>query len=241
MAVALVALIAALSGGAYAAATLITTANIKNGTIRLADLSPSLKAKLTQRPRRGAPGPRGVQGPEGSRGAQGLQGPQGPQGPQGVRGPSSFGDGKQLPNVNDIACDSEVVVGSQAIAVTESARIWIHGHGALRDDQSAATEFGLWLRLRDGGNTTTLAVSAAAWDANTAGGDTDQVFALATGGLLLAGSDPEAPGAAFVAAPGNYILQLVALAGGGGPCAGDLPDFGYNQGSGMGYVLLGAA
>jgi hypothetical protein len=42
-----------------------------------------------------------------------------------------------------------------------------------------------------------------------------------------------------VAPPGAYILQLVASTGGLSCGAGPFPSFGFNNGSSMGYVLLG--
>ena len=75
LAVALLALVVALSGSAVAA-SLITGSQIKNGTIQLNDLSKKAIAKL-----------RGKQGARGLTGAQGLPGAQGLQGGQGVAGP----------------------------------------------------------------------------------------------------------------------------------------------------------
>lgn len=153
---------------------------------------------------------------------------------------ASFGDGKQLANVNDIPCDADVVVGSQTVTVTEPARIWIHGHGSLRDQGSTATTFGLWLRLRNANNTATVAVSTRAWDSTTGSGDTDATYPLSSGGMLLSGDNPDGPAPVFVASPGTYILQLAVIAGAGPPCMpAQLPGFGYNQGSGMGYILVG--
>jgi hypothetical protein len=91
----MLALFAALSGSAIAAG-LVTTNQIKNGTIRLIDLHPKTKSALKgQRGLRGpagasgvagAQGPAGPAGPVGPRGAQGAQGPVGPQGPKGDTG-----------------------------------------------------------------------------------------------------------------------------------------------------------
>ncbi len=142
-----------------------------------------------------------------------------------------------IANVNDIPCNVEVAVGSQTLTVTEPARIWIHAHGSLRKNGSAAVEFGLWLRLRNAGDTATVAVSTTAWDATNTSGDTDAIFPLSTGGVLMSGDDTESGAPAFVAAPGTYTLQLVVEAI--GPCAATLPDFGDNQGAGIGYLLTG--
>ena len=59
-----------LAGTATAAALVVTSKNIKNGTIQLVDLSSAAKAKL--RGQRGAAGPQGPQGPQGLQGIQRL-------------------------------------------------------------------------------------------------------------------------------------------------------------------------
>jgi hypothetical protein len=56
------------------AALVVTSANIKDGTIKMADISPAAKRAL-----------KGKRGPRGAQGAQGNQGPQGPQGAQGIQ------------------------------------------------------------------------------------------------------------------------------------------------------------
>jgi hypothetical protein len=69
----IVAIVAALISAAAATATttlLITSAQIKNGTIKLVDISPAAKRALR--------GQRGLRGSAGAPGAQGAQGPAGP-------------------------------------------------------------------------------------------------------------------------------------------------------------------
>ena len=66
---ALIALAISLGGNAYAAKLLITSKDIKDGTIRLVDLAPSTRAAL--------------------RGQEGPMGPVGPTGPQGPAGSTS--------------------------------------------------------------------------------------------------------------------------------------------------------
>lgn len=61
-------------GGTATAARLITSKDIKNGTIKTADLSAAAK--------------RALKGQKGNTGAQGAQGAPGPQGPAGAQGPS---------------------------------------------------------------------------------------------------------------------------------------------------------
>ena len=77
-----IALFVALAGTATAGTALITGAQIKNGSIGLADLNPAAKVAL-----RGQNGPAGPAGANGAAGPQGPGGPQGPQGPQGAQGP----------------------------------------------------------------------------------------------------------------------------------------------------------
>lgn len=79
MAVAIAALVLAMAGVAPAALDLITTAEIKNKTIKTKDLSEKTREKLK--------GNEGPQGPLGDPGPQGEPGPQGPQGRQGFAGP----------------------------------------------------------------------------------------------------------------------------------------------------------
>ena len=78
MIVAMIALAVALSGTAVAGTKLITGSQIKNGTIKLADLHSSVKAAI-----KGESHTSGAQGPAG---AQGAQGPAGPQGAAGAKG-----------------------------------------------------------------------------------------------------------------------------------------------------------
>jgi hypothetical protein len=85
MCVSVAALVVAAGGGAYAATTQITGAQIKNGTVSKADLKPALRKQISLRPRRGLRGPQGIQGPQGP---AGLPGANGAAGAIGARGPS---------------------------------------------------------------------------------------------------------------------------------------------------------
>ena len=83
MAVALLALLLATAGSASAATTLLITSNqIKNGTIRTADLAKGARAALR--------GKTGATGTTGQTGPQGPQGPKGDTGRQGEPGISAF-------------------------------------------------------------------------------------------------------------------------------------------------------
>src|SRR5512133_2363500 len=66
---------------ATAATIVVTSKNIKNGTIQTVDISAKAKRAL-----KGNRGPRGATGPAGAPGAQGAQGPQGPKGDAGAPG-----------------------------------------------------------------------------------------------------------------------------------------------------------
>jgi hypothetical protein len=78
------AVVAAASG--TAATIVVTSKNIKNGTIQDVDIS--AKAKRVLKGQRGPAGSQGAQGPQGVQGPQGTQGPQGDKGPQGNAGKS---------------------------------------------------------------------------------------------------------------------------------------------------------
>ena len=66
---------------ATAATIVVTSKNIKNGTIQTVDISAKAKRAL-----KGNRGPRGAAGPAGVQGAAGPAGVQGAQGPQGLKG-----------------------------------------------------------------------------------------------------------------------------------------------------------
>jgi hypothetical protein len=83
MLVALLALVMATTGSAVAA-SLITSQQIKNGTIQTADISK--KAQKTLKGKRGATGAQGAQGPQGLKGDTGPKGDTGASGPKGDTG-----------------------------------------------------------------------------------------------------------------------------------------------------------
>jgi len=124
MVVAVVAVVFATTGSAFAAKSLLTGADIKDGTITRADLSKSAVASLNRHshdvrgPRgrrgpKGSPGddgPAGLIGPAGERGPVGAAGPDGPVGPPGSTGPvGPQGDvgppGPQGPAGQDLVSD----------------------------------------------------------------------------------------------------------------------------------------
>ena len=95
-----------VSAASATAAFVVTSKNIKNGTIQTVDIS----AKA-QRALRGNRGPRGLRGPAGIAGAAGPAGPAGAVGPQGAkgdRGPSgawyTFGGNGAIDNCDADGC-----------------------------------------------------------------------------------------------------------------------------------------
>jgi len=85
LAVAFVALLVAMSGSAVAA-SLITSKQIKDGTIQVKDISKTARTQLAAKGASGVPGPQGPQGPAGLAGAQGEKGDTGTQGERGAQG-----------------------------------------------------------------------------------------------------------------------------------------------------------
>ena len=84
MVISLIALVMAMSGTAVAA-SLITSKQIKDGTIQTQDLAKKALAQL--KGKSGAPGPAGAAGAKGDKGDAGDAGPTGPTGPAGDTGP----------------------------------------------------------------------------------------------------------------------------------------------------------
>ena len=101
IALAIVALVAALGGGAYAATTIpdgsvthpklahnsVWHDDLGKGAVRANNLSRPVLAELDSHRGNGAQGATGPQGPKGDAGATGAQGPAGPRGPNGVDSP----------------------------------------------------------------------------------------------------------------------------------------------------------
>jgi len=85
LAVAFLALVIAMSGSAVAA-SLITSKQIKDGTIQVKDISKTARAQLAPKAAVGVPGPQGPAGSQGPNGDAGAQGEKGATGAQGVPG-----------------------------------------------------------------------------------------------------------------------------------------------------------
>lgn len=241
--VAYLALFVALGGTSYAAVKVtgtqvvdgsLTGKDIRDRSLQAADIRKgTLRADLFARGQLNgatvASGPQGPQGPKGDAGPAGAAGPAGP----------TFGDGVGIPNLDNFACSTDVKVAERIITVTRPSRVLAFANGAILDGGSAATEFGMSMRLLDFQEADVLAVTSAAWDSDGQPAARDEVMPLSVTSMLFAGSGVgAAAGAPIVLQPGQYRLQLMIIAT-GAACGAALPDFGYNQGSGMGYVLLG--
>jgi hypothetical protein len=98
-------IVAALIATASATAALVVTSkNIKNGTIQLVDISSKAKNALKgQRGRRGPAGPRGIAGPQGPQGPAGAKGDKGDKGDKGEQGPPGTPASKLLNLSGDFA------------------------------------------------------------------------------------------------------------------------------------------
>jgi hypothetical protein len=103
------ALLVALSGTGIAAKGLITSKDIKDGTIQVKDLSPAAIKAL-----------KGRRGPRGIHGLQGSQGPQGPQGPAGGFDPAKvkpFNSAtKSVPGFTTVNFTAECPAGNVVIS-----------------------------------------------------------------------------------------------------------------------------
>ena len=251
--VAYLALFVALGGSSYAAVTIgsaqikdnsVTSKDLKNNGIRSRDIrNGTIVGRDVAKGTLLRANFKSGQLPTGSRGATGPAGPQGPQGatgPAGPRGPS-FGDTKLISNVNGFACNTPVTVGSMALTLQDSSRIWASGQGSIRqNDPNGADEFELYVQLRDSGGAI-VATSPANWDSRFPTGDEDTVNTMSTAGALHIGADPsDGTQPVYVAPAGSYTLELVVFAGDGN-CPGAKPNFGYNQNGALGYIVLGTS
>ena len=135
------AIVAAASG--TAATIVVTSKNIKNGTIQTVDLSAKAKRALKgNRGPRGLRGLAGLPGSDGSAGPQGLPGPVGPQGPSGPSGPQ----GPAGPGLSDLYYVFETGTAppsgpGTAIAQCDPGDIAISGGGSVDTGRIYATRF----------------------------------------------------------------------------------------------------
>jgi hypothetical protein len=161
--VACVALLFALSGTSYAAATKLLPKNsvgtrqVINGSL----LKKDFKSGQLPRGARGARGPAGATGPAGPVGARGLQGAQGPEGPEGPPGPVDL--------VYDTA---DVTVAAGANGTTQAAcpgGMVATGGGAMTDpvDPAVTISESDWIVWPPG--------LPAAWEATVHNGSANSV------------------------------------------------------------------
>jgi hypothetical protein len=123
--IALIALFVALTGTATAGtAMIISSKNIKDGTIQTVDISK--KAKKALKGNTGPQGPVGATGAQGPQGAVGPQGPQGQQGQQGNPGPAGIATAARIRST------TQAVTGSSSYPGTlwpVSGNIWTQTAG----------------------------------------------------------------------------------------------------------------
>jgi hypothetical protein len=239
--VASIALFIALGGTSYGLATgSIGSREIKSNSVRSEDIrnndvrgndirNRTIKAKDVGKGALLADNFKAGQLPAGAAGAIGPRGP-------------SFGDGWQVPNVNDVPCGTDTAVAAREISVGTDSRIWTFAQGTFVPETNDLNDVGLYVRLRDAANTSTFATSAPAWERANVPGPGDERLPLAAGGLLLAGANTDDTARpVLTVSPGTYRLELVAILAPGDPCGVGTarPNFGINQGSAFGYVLLG--
>jgi len=135
------ALVIGLAGSATAA-SLITSADIKNGTIKTADLSASAKRAL--KGKKGARGPAGAQGAAGTPGSPGAPGPAGPTGVAEIVTAQGSGVGSAF-----AACPAGMRPLSGGGIEEGSGYLW--ASGAARNDAGAIG----WLVAGDAGSDVT--------------------------------------------------------------------------------------
>lgn len=120
-ATALIALVLALGGGAFAAQSVIIT--------KLSQISPSVQKKLKgnrgPKGKEGPPGPQGAAGSPGPRGSAGPTGPAGPQGPTGPAGPTetSLPSGKSETGVWSFNQTGAGVLGEVWVSISFPLRV----------------------------------------------------------------------------------------------------------------------
>jgi Collagen triple helix repeat (20 copies) len=155
------------SAGASAAGIVITSANIKNGTIQAVDISAKAKASL-----KGNRGPTGARGPAGATGATGATGPAGAQGPSGAQGAQGIQGVQGSPGLSGVQYVVEVgVAGEGSATATCPAGKYVVSGGASTSSgwfyRSEPTDNQSWTASADGG-ATDATVTAFAVCANLA-------------------------------------------------------------------------
>jgi hypothetical protein len=150
--------------GTATAAVVVTSKNIKDGTIQMVDIS--AKAKAALKGNRGPAGPAGqagAQGPQGAQGSQGAPGSQGQPGQQGIQGIQG------VPGLSGVEYVVEVGVPGEGSATAECPPgKHVVGGGASASSgwfyRSEPTGNASWTASADGGaeaaNVTAFAICA---------------------------------------------------------------------------------
>jgi hypothetical protein len=168
-------IVTALAVGATAstAAVIVTSANIKDGTIQTKDMSAKAKAALKgNRGPAGARGPAGITGPQGPAGigAPGPTGPQGAPGAQGAPGTQGIQGVQGAPGLAGVQYVVEVgVPGEGSATATCPDGKYVIGGGASASSgwfyRSEPTDNASWTASADGGaadsNVTAFAICAS--------------------------------------------------------------------------------
>jgi hypothetical protein len=121
---------AAVAAASGAAATIVVTSkNIKNGTIQTVDISGKAKRAL-----KGQRGPRGAEGARGSTGIPGPAGPPGPPGPEGPPGPQGIQAIRSISNqITVLPNEQQTVEATCPTGFVAISGGWVFG-GIILDD-----------------------------------------------------------------------------------------------------------
>ena len=148
-----------VAGSAFAGGALVTSAQIKNGTIQVADMSPQAVRAL-----------RGQRGADGANGAPGPQGPSGPQGPPGIAGAPGPAGGFNPAKVTVITGGQASIpsygVGTSTADCPAGTRVIAGGFAGSGDPFVSAPSGNSWrvsasTEFSSGANVTAYAVCAA--------------------------------------------------------------------------------
>jgi hypothetical protein len=204
MMVALLALVLAM-GGSAVAASLITSKQIKDGTIQLRDLSKSARAGLE-----GARGPQGAPGPAGAAGAPGAPGARGQDGSSAPAGAAAYASRnvsspEAIPNFfsNSGVLNLDVPAGTSGY-VTSSGVISASGPSRLIATADVTVN-------NITGSTQEIFCRLARFHA----GQGDQLpFGIESKSFVAAGADASVPLTAGIDVdPGSYNLRVQCAAG----------------------------
>ena len=153
----------AITSGAFAAQHYLITSSsqIKDGTVRLADLAPGARKAL-----HGNPGAKGDLGPAGPQGPNGKAGPQGPKGSDGISGYEVRTWRYSKDDANSDAGPGYVGVGSGAIATVACSDGKVAIGGGYRFTSEHDNGFNSQA-LRDGSGVIASFPGRMDWNTNT--------------------------------------------------------------------------